>query len=117
MGAAPPVAAGAVAQPGAVDVGEQRNAPHGVGAEPLLPQDVHTSAVANAVLTTRTAAPKSRSAMAFPAFFVVTAGPDLAVLSDPSKEGKQVRRIRKVSVCVCVCVGGVDIQTNDCDSH
>lgn len=106
--ATPPVAAAAAAaQPGAADVG-QNNAPDGVNgggpadAAPLLPQDVHTAAVANAVHSTRVAAQSqrngrsSRMPQSFPAFFVVTAGPDLAVLSDPSKEGKQVRRIKKV---------------------
>jgi hypothetical protein len=32
----------------------------------------------------------------WPAFFVVVAEPDLAVLSDPSRQGKELRRVKKV---------------------
>lgn len=86
--------------------GEQPAPEEGLAEAPLLPQDVHTAVVANAVHSTRIAASvegnsngdssRRRAALTFPAFFVVTAGPDLAVLSDPSKEGKQIRRVKKV---------------------
>jgi hypothetical protein len=76
------------------------------------PQDVHVAGPQSAAMASSpipevaSAAPPATSArplgasvgsQQWPAFYVVVAEPDLAVLSDPSRQGTELRRVKKVS--------------------
>ncbi len=77
-----------------------------------LPQDVHAPVAARAAPTERVVTPNSASVniaaesqveeAEFPSFFAVSAEPDMAVLSDPSRQGSELRRVAKVSGTLCI---------------